>query len=212
MKPLSKNIIIFLIIVIGIGIALSSYNVKDGKPEIIGTSSFVEKIEAGEVDRIEVREDTVLIFANDEAKSEFTVKKENDQSLTDLLTSYGIATEQLTALNIEIKEPNAGVTLLKSVLPTLIFLIGFFIIFWFILKQMQGANNRAMTFGQSRAKQNVPQKNKVQFKDVAGSIEAKEELKEIVDFLQHPKNIQKSAQRFQRECFLWVLREQVRHF
>jgi cell division protease FtsH len=187
MKPLSKNIIIFLIIVIGIGIALSSYNVKDGKPEIIGTSSFVEKIEAGEVDRIEVREDTVLIFANDEAKSEFTVKKENDQSLTDLLTSYGIATEQLTALNIEIKEPNAGVTLLKSVLPTLIFLIGFFIIFWFILKQMQGANNRAMTFGQSRAKQNVPQKNKVQFKDVAGSIEAKEELKEIVDFLQHPK-------------------------
>ncbi|MDP2631167.1 MAG: ATP-dependent zinc metalloprotease FtsH [Candidatus Uhrbacteria bacterium] len=185
MRPLSKNIIIFILFVVAIGVVFSTYDVEDTKPETIGTSTLIEKIQAEEVDRIEVREDTLSVFSKD--GTEFTAKKESGEALSDLLVNYGLASEQLSALNIEVKEPSLWMTLVKSVLPTLLFLIGFMFIFWFLIKQMQGANNRALTFGQSRAREAGDKKRKITFKNVAGAKEAKEELHEIVDFLKAPK-------------------------
>jgi len=52
---------------------------------------------------------------------------------------------------------------------------------------VQGTNNRAMSFGQSSVKLNDERKNKVKFTDVAGAKEAKEELREIVEFLRFPQ-------------------------
>jgi len=185
MKPLSKNIIIFLLIVVALGVVFSTYNVKNTKPDVIGTSTLVEKIQADEVDRIEVREDTLSVFTKD--GTEYTSKKEAGESNATLLTSYGVTPEQLATLNIEVKEPGIGTTIIRSVLPTLLFLVGFVVVFWIIMRQMQGANNRALTFGQSRAKEANTKKGRVTFKNVAGAKEAKEELMEIVDFLKHPK-------------------------
>ncbi|PIX62260.1 cell division protein FtsH [Candidatus Uhrbacteria bacterium CG_4_9_14_0_2_um_filter_41_50] len=186
MKPLSKNIIIFLLVIIALGVIFSTYKIDNTKPEVIGTSALVEKIEAGEVQKIEVEQDTLLIFTGADTES-FIVKKEAGESLSDLLTNYGVTSEQLATVNIEVVEPNAFVSVLKSILPTLIFLIGFLVIFWFLIGQMQGANNKAMTFGQSRAREVSNKKNKVTFKEVAGAEEAKAEVVEIVDFLKSPK-------------------------
>ncbi|MCL2659753.1 MAG: AAA family ATPase, partial [Acidobacteriaceae bacterium] len=64
--------------------------------------------------------------------------------------------------------------------------------FWFLMmRQMQAGGNRAMSFGKSRARLLSMQQKKVTFKDVAGVDEAKEELKEIIEFL-------REAQKFQR--------------
>ncbi|MBT3231008.1 ATP-dependent metallopeptidase FtsH/Yme1/Tma family protein [Candidatus Uhrbacteria bacterium] len=185
MKPLSKNLIIFFLVVLALGVIFSSYNLNGDEPEVIGTSTLVEKITNQEIDRIEIEENTLKIFALDE--TEFEVKKESGESLSDLLTNYGITSEELSAVNIQVVEPSMWISLLRSILPTLIFLIGFLVIFWFLINQMQGANNKAMTFGQSKAKEVTSKKDRVSFKDVAGEAESKEELTEVVDFLKHPK-------------------------
>lgn len=77
------------------------------------------------------------------------------------------------------------VNVLPFVLPV-VFIVFFF---WFLSRQVKGAGIQAMTFGQSKARITDPsdKHNRVTFKDVAGAKEAKEELKEIVDFLKNPK-------------------------
>ncbi|MCH8049167.1 ATP-dependent zinc metalloprotease FtsH [Patescibacteria group bacterium] len=185
MKPLSKHIIIFLLILLALGLVFSSYNLQGSKPEVIGTSALVEKINNEEIDRIEIRENTLAIFTKDE--TELSAKKEAGESLSELLTNYGVSSEKLGGINIEVKEPSLGMTILRTIGPTIIFLLGFLLIFWFIINRMQGVNNRAMTFGQSPAREVTGKKNKLTFKDVAGSAEAKEELHEIIDFLKSPK-------------------------
>lgn len=185
MKPLSKHIIIFLLVVVALGLVFSSYSLQNEKPEELGTSALVEKINAGEVERIEVRENELTLFAND--GTEYTAKKEPSESTLELLTNLGVSSEVLATLNIENKELSVGVTLLRTIGPTIIFLLGFLLVFWFIINRMQGANNRAMSFGQSRAREVTGKKNKLTFKNVAGAVEAKEELQEVVEFLKHPK-------------------------
>ncbi|MBI2608865.1 MAG: ATP-dependent zinc metalloprotease FtsH [Deltaproteobacteria bacterium] len=73
--------------------------------------------------------------------------------------------------------------LLVSWLPLLL-IFGFFI---FFMRQIQVGGGKALQFGKSKAKLMTEQKNRITFKDVAGVEEAKEELKEIVEFLKNPK-------------------------
>lgn len=185
MNSVTKNILVFLLVVISLGLVFSGYNLNTEKPEIIGTSTLVEKIKQGEVERIVVQEDTLSITAV--GGQEFAMKKEYGQSHAELLVSYGVTADELQALNVEVKQPSAASTILRSALPSFLFLIGFVIVFWLVMRQMQGANNRALSFGQSRAKEAETKKHTVTFKKVAGNEEAKEELAEVVEFLKHPK-------------------------
>jgi cell division protease FtsH len=92
-------------------------------------------------------------------------------------------------VNITIKDPNsnAWVSALINIAP-FILLLG---LWFFLLRQMQSGGNKAMSFGKSRARLLSMQQKKITFKDVAGVDEAKEELKEIIEFL-------REAQKFQR--------------
>jgi len=105
----------------------------------------------------------------------------NYPNLYDVLSSHGV--------NITIKDPNsnAWVSALINIAP-FILLIG---LWFFFLRQMQSGGNKAMSFGKSRARLLSMQQKKITFKDVAGVDEAKEELKEIIEFL-------REAQKFQR--------------
>jgi len=85
------------------------------------------------------------------------------------------------SVDITVKTPN---NFWSNLLPYLIPLV-MFVFFWlFFMRQMSAGQNRAFTFGKSNA--TLVLTPKVTFKDVAGCVEAKEELQEVIDFLKHP--------------------------
>jgi cell division protease FtsH len=81
-----------------------------------------------------------------------------------------------------------------------IILIGF--LFFFFMRQMQSGGNKAMSFGKSRARLLSMQQKKITFKDVAGVDEAKEELKEIIEYLREPAKFQKLGGRIPKGVLL----------
>src|SRR3989344_379662 len=186
MKKLTKNILIFFIATLLIVAVLNMFSA--GTPvQEISLSELVAKVNEGTVEIIAVQENTLNITLTD--GTELKSRKEREAALTESLTNLGASPEKLAAVKIDPKEASGGTVFLQSVLPFLIplLVIGGFI--YFLMRQVAGANTRAMSFGQSSAKMAGPssQKKRVTFADVAGLEEAKEELKEIVEFLRYPQ-------------------------
>jgi cell division protease FtsH len=99
-----------------------------------------------------------------------------------------------------IKEPQSNLLL------PILFNVGPFVligaIWFFMLRQMQSGGNKALSFGKSRARLLSMQQKKVTFKDVAGVDEAKEELKEIIEYLREPQKFQKLGGRIPKGVLL----------
>ena len=88
--------------------------------------------------------------------------------------------------NVTIPKSNA----LLDLIPTALIYLVIFLLFFFMLSQMQGGGSRVMNFGKSRAKLITKDTPKTTFADVAGADEAIEELQEIKEFLQNPAKFQ----------------------
>lgn len=155
-------------------------------PEI-PISDLAKSVSAGEVKKILVEgEKLTITYSNDEIKK---TKKETESSLSQTLFNYGVKPEALAGVNIEIKSDSGFMFWLGNILPFLLPVLFIVFFFWYLSRQVKGAGMQAFSFGQSKARITDPndKNNKVTFKDVAGCKEAKEELKEIVDFLKSPK-------------------------
>jgi cell division protease FtsH len=139
-----------------------------------------------------------------------TVKK-GDQELTATVASPDInyraevcaaAGENCGGITYDYTEPSAAggilTLLITALLPVL--LIGGFI--FFMMRQAQGTNNQAMSFGKSRARMFLGNKTVVTFNDVAGVDEAKQELTEVVEFLKYPEKFNSLGARIPRGVLL----------
>ena len=189
MKSPLRNFLIILAVFVLILAAFSFVENPIESAEEISLDSFVQRVEEGSVKSILIESGNKMTVGLEDG-TEAEVFKESVISLAELLEGYGIEPSLLREVDITVKDyGNRGFfyNILLPLLPILI--IGGFI--FLMMRQVQGVNNRAMSFGKSSAddkgEKEREKREKVTFSDVAGAKEAKEELKEIVEFLKFPK-------------------------
>lgn len=155
--------------------------------ENVSITQLANDINAGQVEKITVAGEELKITYKD--KTEKKAKKENESSLSDTLANYGVTPAVLSATEINIKDQSGLGYWLLNILPFALPILFIVVFFWYISRQVKGTGMQAFSFGQSKARMTDPndKNQRVTFDDVAGSKEAKEELKEIVDFLRNPK-------------------------
>ena len=155
----------------------------------ITLSQVAQMVNAGQVKSLVVSGDTVEITATDGTSKES--KKEDESSLSDTLRNYGVTPAILDATPITVKDDSGLSYWLLTLLPIILPILFMIFLVWFLVSRMNGGAGgvkNAFSFGQSKARLTDPEKGKkVTFKDIAGNMEAKQELVEIVDFLKNPK-------------------------
>ena len=202
MKLFSKNVTIAILVFIGAAVLYAMVaSVLIQVPQV-PLSEVVSQINRGEVVKIIIRENSLFVTKKD--GSQVQSVKESDTALLETFYNYGVNQEKLREVTVEVKEPSGLSFWLGALLPILlpVILIGLF--FWYTARSVQKGSMQAFTFGQSRARVIMPEnkKEKVTFKDVAGVKEAKEELREVVDFLKNPKKFLDIGARIPRGVLL----------
>lgn len=141
---------------------------------------FMQEVEQGAVREVTIADSSVTgrLRSGERFTSYIPM---NYPELLDILRRQGVRVRG------ESGRPSAWVTGIFGMLPILI-IVGVWI---FFIRQMQhGGGGRAMSFGKSRARMLTPNQKRITFKDAAGVDEAKEELKEIIEFLREPQKFQ----------------------
>ena len=184
---IANQILIAVFIFVSITIIYSLIAKTPDDTKQLTISDVAQGVIGGQIKKIEVVGQDISVTFRDDTKG--TAKKETESSLSETLFNYGVTKEQLAGSPIEVKDESGFGYWILNILPFLLPVIIIIFFLWMLTRQAKGAGMQAFTFGQSKARITDPndKNNKVTFKDVAGAKEAKEELKEIVDFLKNPK-------------------------
>ena len=204
LKLMGRNFLSIILLLFVVSLLFSLFFSPQEKIKQIPFSELVTEINQGKIQQIIVSQNNLDITYKNKEKA--TSMKEPETSLSQSLINYGVDKNKIKALNIKIKSgQNAwgwlGPVLIFGILPLLVFI--FF--FGAILKQTKGGAMQAFNFAKAKPKLvgiGQPNQEKVTFNDVGGLQEAKEELKEIVDFLKNPQKYLKIGARIPRGVLL----------
>ena len=184
---------VYLIVVAAVLFLVYSYLAGGASSPAVSLNQIADAIEAGKIDTITVRGDMLEIVYKQPtsdgagtAEQPVLSRKGRESSLVEQLQALGVSEEMLRQTNIEFAEPTDWSTLVNLGI-TVVGMIVLGVLFFFFIRQFQGANNQALSFGKSRARMFSGDRPTVTFEDVAGIEESKEELKEIVEFLKEPQ-------------------------
>ena len=172
-------------------------------PDPLDVGTLAQAIKARQVDRIVTAtgSNDIEIYYTADNRVAKPGRLSDGVSIYDALRSYGITDLSQYPVKIETKPASQWGGLLSTLgflLPTLL-LIGVFV---FMMRQAQGSNNQAMSFGKSRARMFTGNRPTVTFADVAGVEEAKQELQEVVEFLKYPDKFAALGARIPRGVLL----------
>jgi cell division protease FtsH len=159
----------------------------------ISLTQLLNDADQGKIAEVNVNGAEVIAKYRGDEKTQFhTTIPANYPDMYKTLREHGV--------NITIKDQNSNAWLgfLIQLAPFAL-LLG---LWFFLLRQMQSGGNKAMSFGKSRARLLSMQQKKITFKDVAGVDEAKDELKEIIEFLRESQKFQRLGGRIPKGVLL----------
>lgn len=193
MKNLVKNFLILLVVflvIAGLFSILSKNDPLAGKATEIKKSNIgemIQNINNDKVAKIVEKDEKLEIYLKDGSEEE--IVKNPQESFGDIVKNYSIDSAKIASIDISREEKSAMTIVASAVLPFLLPFLLIVLFIWLMMRQVQGANSKAMMFGQSGAKKAEKKdgKDKITFKEVAGNKEAKEELLEVVEFLKDAK-------------------------
>ena len=193
---LMRNGFIYLLIVVAVlAIFFTLFSDVGGSQEIpIGTA--VEMIKKGEVEMVEVRGDRISLYTT--RQETFTSRMEQYAVFVDLLQSFDVD-PQMTEIHVK---GSSGLGSFFGLILNFLPLIFFGAVLLFMMRQAQGNTNQTFSFGRSKARMLVGNQPNVTFDDVAGAEEPKEELQEVVEFLQFPERFESLGARVPRGVLL----------
>ncbi len=174
-----KNILIYGFVFLFLAFLFMGLNQPLTKRDSIPLSQAIQEVKKGKVSEIEVLDNKLILKMNGKSVEAF---KEPGSNIYTLFKDAGVNLNK-TKVSINDKTTlNNWINVLASILP-IILMVGFF---YFIFRQARGAQDSIFSFGKSSAKLYSKDTPKISFDDVAGVDEAKQELREVVDFLKNP--------------------------
>lgn len=185
MTKLIRNIFIILGIVLLLSVVANTFRTQTEIKQVPVTE-ITNLAKDGKIKSLVVDGDKVTASIKDsDTKLEATFISNSD--ISTFLKDNGVESDKIRDANIEYKASSGWSSFAGGILPFVVPFLLLSIFVYFLLRQVQGSNNKALTFGQSTVRLSDERKNRVRFADVAGSKEAKEELNEVVEFLKYPQ-------------------------
>jgi len=162
------------------------------KDHEISFSEFLQDAQQGQISEVTIN--------GSDARGSLRSDKENFHTIIppNYPHLYDVLDQNKVKVTIKDSQGSAWWSILINVAPLLILVA----LWFFMIRQMQSGGNKALSFGKSRARLLSMQQKKITFKDVAGVDEAKEELKEIIEFLREAQKFQKLGGRIPKGVLL----------